>query len=164
VSLPLPVSQTPLALKGGSFQRAELQCALPILIVEDNLVNQKVAGGMLRSFGLRFQIANSGLEGVTMCAAEKFAMVLMDCQMPGMDGFEATQQIRSKGVRIPIVAVTASAGDTERRAAFKAGMNDFLPKPICREDLLAMLRRWLPVVKTPQDANVESSPAVPTAL
>lgn len=163
VSLPLPVAQPRHHAKRGSFQQVQLHSALPILVVEDNLVNQKVAGGMLRSFGLTFQIANSGLEGVALCASKSFAMVLMDCQMPGMDGFEATRQIRAKGLRIPIVAVTASAGDTERRAAFQAGMNDFLPKPISREDLLATLRRWLPPVEASQNADIASNPAVPTA-
>jgi CheY-like chemotaxis protein len=156
VSLPLAAAQMPLEPKRAAFQELELRSALPLLIVEDNLVNQKVAAAMLRSFGLQFRIANNGLEAVAMCAAGEFAAILMDCQMPEMDGLEATRQIRTSGLQVPILAVTASAADTERRVAFEAGMNDFLSKPISRTELRAMLKRWLPPV-APQNADIAST-------
>jgi hypothetical protein len=85
-----------------------------------------------------------------MCAANEYAAVLMDCQMPGLDGFEATRRIRAAGrPNLPIIALTAGAGDIERQFAIKAGMDDFLPKPIRRDDLRAALGRWL-VAPAPQ--------------
>jgi CheY-like chemotaxis protein len=155
VSLPLAAAQTPPEQKHAASREAMLRSAFPILIAEDNLVNQKVAAAMLHSFGLACRIANNGLEAVAMCAAGNFAAILMDCQMPEMDGFEATRRIRASSQwRVPIVALTAGAADTERQNAFEAGMDDFLSKPVSRVELRATLSRWLPAVTVQNEAFV----------
>ncbi len=143
VSLPLPAVEANLDRNRSVRQEGAVYSERPLLIVEDNLVNQKVAAAMLRSFGLEFRIANNGKEAIAMCAVEDFAAILMDCQMPEMDGLEATRRLRASGSLVPILALTASASDGERRLAFEAGMNDFLPKPVSRTELLSMLQRWL---------------------
>ncbi len=126
-----------------SLPEVVLMATLPILVVEDNAVNQKVAAGILRNLGLDVALAANGFEAVEMCTSNEYAAVLMDCQMPGLDGFEATRRIRAAGRRVPVIALTAGGGDMERQLAIKAGMDDFLSKPIRREDLRAMLARWL---------------------
>jgi signal transduction histidine kinase/ActR/RegA family two-component response regulator len=159
--LPLAAAQTPLKQEGSIPGEMLPRSALPILIVEDNLVNQKVAAGMLHTFGLTSRIANNGLEAVAMCAAGNFAAILMDCQMPEMDGFEATQRIRASGLRIPIVALTAGAADKERRHALEAGMDDFLAKPVSRVELRATLNRWLPAVLAPEKVVIKDEESKP---
>jgi signal transduction histidine kinase/ActR/RegA family two-component response regulator len=146
VRLPLPNAEMPFKQASSAPPEGMLRSVLPILIVEDGLVNQKVAAAMLSSFGLTFRVANNGSEAVAMCAATDFAAVLMDCRMPEMDGFEATRRIRASGQRrLPIIALTAGAADTDRRTALESGMNDFLCKPVSRIELRAALYRWLPV-------------------
>jgi signal transduction histidine kinase/ActR/RegA family two-component response regulator len=123
-----------------------IDATLPVLIAEDNLTNQQVAVAMLRSLGIASQIANNGLEAVTMCAQNDYAAVLMDCQMPQMDGLEATRRIRELNrQRIPIIALTAGTAQIERQHALYAGMDDFLPKPISYKDLQTTLAKWIPV-------------------
>ncbi|HEY6987397.1 MAG TPA: ATP-binding protein [Bryobacteraceae bacterium] len=126
-----------------ALPEAILNAALPILVVEDNVVNQKVAAGILRNLGLDVTVAANGFEAVEMCTLNEYAAVLMDCQMPSLDGFEATRRIRAAGRRMPVIALTAGGGDMERQLAIEAGMDDFLSKPIQRDDLRAMLARWL---------------------
>ena len=122
----------------------KLTAAHPILVVEDNPVNQKVATAVLRSFGLSVELARDGLEGVEKCLSREYSAVLMDCQMPGMDGFEATRRIRSGGRNtVPIVALTAAVACSDRKLAMEAGMDDFLAKPIQRRELAELLARWL---------------------
>ena len=127
---------------------------LRVLVAEDNPVNQQVALAMLESLGLHCHLADNGRLAIKRLQREAFDLVLMDCQMPKMDGFEATAEIRARQGdgrlrrRLPIVALTANAvaGDRERRLA--AGMNDYLSKPFSRERLLATLQRWLPLATT----------------
>jgi CheY-like chemotaxis protein len=171
VRLPLAGAHAPLVERRATDQEPVPRSSLPILVVEDNLVNQKVAAGMLASFGLTFRIANHGSEAVAMCAAETFAAILMDCQMPEMDGFEATRRIRARGVRVPIMALTAGATDAERRVAFEAGMDDFLTKPVSRVELRAALNRWLPAAASPEekmeprsDGTLKESPTTPASV
>ena len=132
-----------------------LSAALPVLVVEDNVVNQKVAAGILRNLGLEAAVAANGFEAVEMCMSNEYAAVLMDCQMPGLDGFEATRRIRAAGRRVPVIALTAGVGDMERQLAIEAGMDDFLFKPIRRDDLRAMLARWL--MPETQEINTSQS-------
>ncbi len=124
-----------------------------VLLVEDNVVNQLVAEGMLKKLGARTTVANNGLEALTALERERYALVLMDIQMPVMDGLEATRRIRSlpaegKGQppppRLPIIAMTAHAmrGDSEK--CLQAGMDDYLPKPITLKALADLLAKWLP--------------------
>jgi two-component system, sensor histidine kinase and response regulator len=115
-----------------------------ILVVEDNPVNQKVAQGMLRKFGISAELAANGEEAITSLEQFPFDLVFMDCQMPIMDGFEATQLIRDSksSVRdrtVPIIAMTANAMQGDRDRCIEAGMNDHIPKPID----LALLRKAL---------------------
>jgi two-component system sensor histidine kinase/response regulator len=116
-----------------------------ILLAEDNLVNQKVALKILEKFGLKAIVANNGQEAVERMGQEPFDLIFMDCEMPTMDGFEATRLIRGreKG-RVPIIAMTANAmvGDKER--CLEAGMDDYIPKPVRVEAVQAALERWLP--------------------
>lgn len=119
-----------------------------ILIVEDNAVNQRVASALLARAGYRAEVANNGEEALSALARMPFDLVLMDCQMPVLDGYMATQRLREReagsGKRLPVIAMTANAlpGDPERCLA--AGMDDYLSKPVTREALYAALQRWLP--------------------
>ncbi len=117
-----------------------------ILLVEDNKTNQLVAQEFLRGMGMQVAIANDGQEAVDMVSRNEYDLVLMDLQMPVMDGFEAVSAIRAseKGKRLPIVAMTAAAMTSDRQATELAGMNDHVAKPIEPEKLAQILLRWLP--------------------
>jgi two-component system, sensor histidine kinase len=116
-----------------------------VLLVEDNPVNRTVVEAMLRSLGLQVSVAGDGAEAVSMASKEKFALVLMDCRLPVMDGYEATRRIRQlPGLdTLPIVALTANARHGDREICLQAGMNDYLAKPFKRTDLQQVLQRWL---------------------
>jgi CheY-like chemotaxis protein len=115
-----------------------------VLLAEDNPVNQKVASALLERLGCRVEIASSGAEAVRMLEQFPFDLVLMDCQMPEMDGFEATRRIRRLGGagRLPIVALTAAALPEDRERCFAAGMDAYLTKPIRLEQLRECLGRF----------------------
>ena len=118
---------------------------LHILLVEDNLINQKVASITLQKMGHSLQIANNGQEALDMMAATVFDLVLMDCQMPVMDGYEATKAIRVKEGRrqhTPIIAMTANAMQGDREKCLAAGMDDFLTKPVVFSEMAATIERW----------------------
>ena len=117
-----------------------------VLVVEDNAVNCLVVQAMLESLGMTVTLANDGAQAVAAVAAHDVDLVLMDCQMPVMDGYEATRRIRSSGhprAGVPIVALTAHALAEDRQRCEAAGMNDYLPKPVTSEALADMLRRHL---------------------
>jgi len=118
-----------------------------ILLVEDNLVNQKVALILIERLGLSAQLASNGLEAVQMVSRQSFSVILMDCHMPEMDGFEATVAIRKMEEEsdryTPIIAVTALAMAGDRERCIAAGMDDYLTKPIDKELLKAKLNHWL---------------------
>ena len=121
-----------------------------ILVTEDNPVNQKVAQAMLRKMGLRADVAANGQEAVNALQMIPYDLVLMDCQMPVMDGLEATRFIRNdvSGVinpRIPIIAMTASTMRGDRDKCIQAGMSDFIAKPVQQRELAEMLARWLAI-------------------
>ncbi|MDZ3990526.1 Signal transduction histidine-protein kinase BarA [Pseudomonas sp. Teo4] len=118
-----------------------------ILLVEDNPVNQLVAKGMLAKLGCQVQLATQGAEALEMLEDDDFDMVLMDCNMPVMDGYEASRRIRQSGrwPELPIVALTANAMPEERERCRAAGMNDYLAKPFRREELLALIEHWVPI-------------------
>ncbi len=116
-----------------------------ILLAEDNPFNQKVAVAMLGRLGCRVDVAATGVEAVDMARRNEYALVFMDCQMPVMDGYEATRRIRELPGRaqdVHIVAMTANALSGDRRACFAVGMNDFMSKPITRDMLHEMLGKW----------------------
>ncbi|MEM7306592.1 MAG: response regulator [Planctomycetota bacterium] len=132
VPAPFPSSRTPTR-------------ALRLLVVEDNAVNQLVATRLLERLGYAVEVASSGPDALERLASRRFDGVLMDCQMPGMDGYEATRRIRAteRGAKLPIVALTANAMDADRERCLEVGMDDFLAKPIDVHELEKVLERAL---------------------
>ncbi|VVQ05407.1 Sensor histidine kinase RcsC [Pseudomonas fluorescens] len=122
-----------------------------VLLVEDNPVNQLVAKGMLGKLGCEVIVAAHGVEALDQLESSEFDLVLMDCNMPVMDGYEASRQIRRSGrwPRLPIVALTANAMSEERERCRAAGMSDYLAKPFRREELAALLDVWIPATTVP---------------
>lgn len=117
-----------------------------ILLVEDNSINQEIANELLGQVGVNISIANNGSEAVAMVEENKYDIILMDCQMPIMDGYEATRTIREmkQFADLPIVAMTANAMQGDRDKCLEAGMNDYVSKPINPRDLYSTLIKWLP--------------------
>lgn len=116
-----------------------------VLLVEDNAVNQKVGVRMLEKLGCRVDVAGNGFEAVQMVSQLPYDLVLMDCQMPEMDGFQASRQIRSLGAaarKVNIVALTAAATPEDREQCMSAGMNDYLTKPVSLAALAQALESW----------------------
>ncbi|WP_437884296.1 ATP-binding protein [Pseudomonas sp. LRF_L74] len=118
-----------------------------VLLVEDNAVNQMVARGMLVKLGCEVGIAANGVEAIEYLQENPADLVLMDCNMPVMDGYEATRRIRQMAnwPELPIIALTANALPEERERCQAAGMDDYMAKPFRREDLVALLEAWLPI-------------------
>jgi CheY-like chemotaxis protein len=119
-----------------------------VLLVEDNFVNERVAVYMLTKLGHQVDVAKHGCEAIDMLGKAGYDLVLMDCQMPEMDGFEATRVIRDRSSavidhNIPVIAMTANAFPEDRARALACGMNDFLAKPVDRSLLASMLDKWL---------------------
>jgi CheY-like chemotaxis protein len=117
-----------------------------VLVVDDNAANQKVALRMIERLGYRCDIATTGVEAVTMLGSGHYDAVLMDCQMPEMDGYEASRLIRHNergGRRVPIIAMTADAQPGERERCLAAGMDDYVSKPVKLHVVAAVLERWL---------------------
>src|SRR5262245_28560162 len=135
-----------------------------VLLAEDNESNQMVASEILSRLGLTLDIAPNGRVAVEMVhdAPDKYAAVLMDMQMPEMDGLTATRELRRTGCPLPIIAMTANAMKSDLEACLAAGMNDHVTKPIDRKALLQSLRRWLPRRQpVPGDGHDLSDPTVP---
>ncbi|MBF0627514.1 MAG: response regulator [Magnetococcales bacterium] len=135
----------------GAGVRGELPLFVgKVLLVEDTFVNQQVAASMLKQLGLEVEIARDGEEGVSRAVEGAPDVILMDMQMPVMDGLEATRHIREwetmRGQKepVPILAMTANALSGDRERCLEAGMNDYLAKPVLWETLVAKLSQWLP--------------------
>ncbi|KID95201.1 CheY-like superfamily, partial [Metarhizium majus ARSEF 297] len=150
----------------------EAGSTMHILVVEDNIINQKVLVGMLHSFGLNnIAVASDGAQAAAMVnqAQGEFDMVLMDVSMPVMDGFEATASIRRLGSSVPIVAMTANALRGYREKCIRCGMDDYVPKPVGRNVLLQKLLQWLDPSKRQQSVRpavemdlLETPPVTPS--
>jgi CheY-like chemotaxis protein len=130
-----------------SEPRAATAAGSPIvLIVEDNLVNQRVAVRLVEKMGYRAAVVSNGREAIQAYLREPYDLILMDCQMPEMDGFTATAEIRRlepPGARIPVIAMTANAMRGDRERCIAAGMDDYISKPVAFEDLRVLVTRWL---------------------
>jgi CheY-like chemotaxis protein len=115
------------------------------LLVEDNPINQMVAQKMLEKIGLESTLAGDGQEALDRLGQGRFDAVLMDCQMPVMDGFEATRRIREQSalLSLPVIAMTANVMEGDREKCIDAGMNDYIGKPVVEADLKKTLARWL---------------------
>jgi len=126
-----------------------LQLNAKILLVEDNPINQMIAQKMMEKIGLRAVLANNGVEALEILAKQSFDLVLMDCQMPEMDGFDATREIRKlelKDLRdeaLPVIAMTANVMSGDRQRCLDVGMDDYIGKPVQRDRLESVLRKWL---------------------
>ncbi|MEP6886311.1 MAG: response regulator [Gammaproteobacteria bacterium] len=162
---PLPPSDAgaPPAAKSAAMESARVvappeRAGSRVLLIEDNFVNQRVAVYMLRKLGHQVDVAMHGREAIDILSKERYDLVLMDCQMPEMDGFEATRVIRDHTSAVldhavPVVAMTASSFPEDRSRALLCGMNDFVPKPVDRAVLAATLEKWLkPVEQKPTQA------------
>lgn len=148
--------------------------SLTILLTEDNLINQRVAIGFLEERGHQVVVANNGLEALAAVEKESFDLILMDVQMPEMDGFEATAAIRARereaGTHIPIVAMTASAMKGDQARCIEAGMDSYVSKPVHAAELYRVVEgivtaersHQLPDSASPETDHQETSPGVPT--
>ena len=119
--------------------------ALRVLVAEDNEINRRVLAGMIRRIGCEVVFALDGREALQLAKQREFDLMLMDCQMPEMDGFEATRAIRSLGgiyAELPIIALTANVLPVDREACLEAGMSDFLAKPVKLDVLRTAIMRW----------------------
>jgi two-component system sensor histidine kinase/response regulator len=135
----------------------ETRSAARVLVAEDNIINQKLTVRMLEKLGFQSDVVGNGQEALAALAHGSYAIVLMDCQMPLVDGFEATRLIRKREAagresatadcpethHIPIVALTANAMRGDRERCLAAGMDDYLTKPVRKEDLKGILDRWI---------------------
>ena len=141
------LEETPGLVAAAGELSADQRAEHRILIVEDNVGNQRITTFMLEKLGYRCEVAGNGIEALSALEARPFAAVLMDCQMPEMDGYEATARVRERerrsGDRVPIIAVTANATRQDREKCLQVGMNDYVCKPVNGEVLRALLDRWV---------------------
>ncbi len=147
LELPLRPAAAPLDPRGEEPPAVSRLAGARVLVVEDNAVNQRVAVRMLEHLGCRPEVAADGRAAIRMVEqGGRYDLILMDCQMPVLDGFEATRELRrreSRGGRIPIIAMTASALEGDRQRCLAAGMDAYLSKPVTLSGLEAMLNAWL---------------------
>lgn len=133
-----------------------------VLLVEDHRVNQMVAAGMLKKLGYSVVIANNGREALKFFDEERFDLVLMDCQMPEMDGYMATRELRNREMQdtdqphVPVIAMTAHAAEGDQARCLAAGMDDYLPKPVRYDELENRLKRWLGVGETYSEGLIDN--------
>jgi PAS domain S-box-containing protein len=135
-----------------SLRESRPAAAAHVLVAEDNEVNQKVAVRILEKLGYAVEVADDGTQALAACERTRYDAVLMDVQMPGMDGYEATRRIRAReegAPRTPIVAMTANAMKGDREKCLEAGMDDYVSKPVTPDELGAVLARW---VRSPASA------------
>jgi signal transduction histidine kinase/DNA-binding response OmpR family regulator len=157
--LPIAASAATPDVDGASLERAQTRGAgiqragrgRRVLVVEDSWMNQQVAVSMLEQVGYTAEVAADGREALEALERKSYAMVLLDCQMPELDGYQVAAEVRRRESRegrqpVPIVALTASAMAADRERCLAAGMNDYLAKPVRIAELAAMVERWVPQV------------------
>lgn len=131
--------------EGSTLDQDHIE-TLHALLVEDDPINQQVVSGMLQTLGLPHDIADNGESALRMFEERSYDLVFMDCQMPKMDGYETTRRLRRRvgegGPHLPIIALTANALKGDREKCLAVGMDDYLPKPIKKKDLSAVIRKW----------------------
>ena len=159
--LTLPIGEALLRPSQLPFSARERPLKGRLLVVEDDRVNQRVIELLLEKLGLDSVVVGDGSSAVEVSTLEAWDAVLMDCQMAGMDGFEATRRIREKlaGKPLPIIALTANAMAGDREACLAAGMDDFIPKLVRQDDLRLCLEKWLK--RTPDGSKPPSGSAAP---
>ncbi len=143
-------ARTVVSVGNGSFSVDDTGVRVRVLVAEDNPVNQRVAVRMLARLGISADVVANGLEAIESFGRQPYALVLMDCQIPELDGFEATTRIRAgegPDRRTPIIAMTAAAMKGDRDRCLAAGMDDYVSKPVLAENLQAVLARWLPMTR-----------------
>ena len=141
----LRLAQAPLPSPNAAAKRnepAEIEPGVRILLADDNAINRKVALGQLRQLGFRADAAANGVEVLRQMERESYDVLLLDCQMPEMDGYEVTREIRARKIPMHIIAMTASAMEGDREACLSAGMDDYLAKPMRLPALKAVLDQW----------------------
>ncbi|WP_430293263.1 ATP-binding protein [Pseudomonas sp. B1-22] len=145
LEIPLPFRERLATTEESAVGIDMLAAGQSVLLVEDNPVNQTVIEAMLRSLGYRVTLVGDGVQAVRTSERGEFAVILMDCRLPVLNGYEATRQIRSRpgGEQVPIIALTANALQGDREICLEAGMNDYLAKPFKRAELQRILQRWV---------------------
>jgi PAS domain S-box-containing protein len=162
-----PGPRAPQLVTRHSLREAREDRAAHLLVAEDNEVNQKVAVRILEKLGFSVEVAENGREAAAACERFPYDAVLMDVQMPEMDGFEATRRIREREAgqrRTPIIAMTAGAMKGDREKCLEAGMDDYVSKPITPKDLESVLARWVRPARpaaTPAPGAAPPPPAAP---
>jgi PAS domain S-box-containing protein len=140
-----PIPHAPPAIERPAVSAAR------VLLAEDNPINQTLALRLLERMGFVVDLASDGRQAVSLAGAGSYELILMDCQMPLLDGFAATVALRAAGTLTPIVALTANALPGDRERCLAAGMNDYLTKPLKRTDLERVLSRWIPAAEVVAD-------------
>jgi CheY-like chemotaxis protein len=148
IDIPLVTRHT-LQRANTEFLQARIFSDVHVLLVEDNQVNQMVATEILNSFGCSVTPAGNGIEALELVSQISFDVIFMDCLMPEMDGFEATERLRQREARtgaprMPIVAFTANAMKGDKEKCFAAGMDSYISKPVNEEDIKRVMIEWLP--------------------
>ncbi len=149
-----PDFELPAPRRSRRPRRKQNDSGIRVLVVEDNHVNQRIALKLLNGLGYLADLAANGREAIEAVLRRPYDVILMDCQMPEMDGFEATAEIRkleSEETRVPIIALTANAMSGDRNRCLQAGMDDYLAKPIDLHRLGEVLRRWTEAAAKPQN-------------